>query len=260
MTRKTGHRLAVSGRWLIVALALALVAVACKGGTQSASSPVADSSPTAGAEASPTAEGTASVEDIETLLQMVLQIADVPEGLVQAGVSSSTNQTLADAAADPEKELAKLERLGRITGYEVQFIPGPDFVEGLKPDALTSGVSVYTGDSGASASFAGDAEKARTADWVAAYPKLSNIDVSKQDRPDLADEALWVRISGIEQAEGTGSGSLYIEDQLLMRRGRVRLFLRQQALLDSADRDAIREVVAAMAARQIELVDAALAG
>jgi len=70
----------------------------------------------------------------------------------------------------------------------------------------------------------------------------------------LADQALWIRVSGAQDAS-----SLYIEDFVLLRRDRARAFLRVVIVAEtSLGKDAHRDDVTDWIVRQVERVDAAL--
>lgn len=182
----------------------------------------------------------------------------MPQGLIRVSAVVSSNEEVAQARGDPEEELQRLLEWGRILGYDVTYQPGPDAPPDLTVRAVNSTASLYRTAEGASASFADGARTAETQDWAQSYPDLADLEVSRIDRPDLADEVIWVRVSGLQGEERT---ALVIDDFVLLRRDRVRAFLRVVSLLGaSAGREAGLERVAQMAARQVERIDAALGG
>lgn len=192
----------------------------------------------------------------QLLQQIVLQAEDLPPGFTQVATFYSTNQDLAEAKADPEQELDRLETLGRLLGYDVTYTPGPDTPPDFSVRAVNTTASLYRTPEGASGSFAEGVRTARTQDWSVSYPDLIDLEVREVERPALADEALWTRISGSQSPD-----MLLIEDFVLLRRDRVRAFLRVITLVEaSAGNDAFLEEVESWAARQVELIDAALQG
>jgi len=237
-----------------MAIALALAAVlasACgdsQGGAPGTTTPTAATSPTT----------TLSPEQ-QLLEQVVLRAEDLPAGLVQVNASTSTNEDIAAGEDDPEQELARLESMGRLLGYEVNFVPGPESPPERGMLAATSAASLYLTPQGASESFADDAQKARDADWLATYPDLTDPEVREVERPELADEVVWIRITGLQDG---GDGPLFkIEDFVVLRRGRLRGYLRVVSLVEaSAGRDASLQDVEDLAALQVQRIDAALEG
>ncbi len=105
-------------------------------------------------------------------------------------------------------------------------------------------------------SFAGDAQKARDADWLATYPDLTVVEVKEIERPGLADEVIWIRITGLQDGE---EDLMRIEDFVVLRQSRVRGFFRAVSVVEaSASRDALLQDIADLAALQIQRIDAAL--
>jgi hypothetical protein len=240
------------GLFLIATAALiaATLASACDDGQDGASG-----SPTATATGVPEATSTPSPEQ-QLLEQVVLQAEDLPEGLVQVSAIASPNEDAAQAAANPEEELARLESWGRLFGYDVTFLPGPDSPSDLAVVGVNSTASIYVTSEGASASFADDVEAARSQDWALSYPDLVDLDIREMERPQLADQIVWIRIAGHQEE---ASGSLYMEDFVVLREGRLRGFLRVTLLFPaSASPDDYLEETTNLAARQVERMDAAL--
>lgn len=182
--------------------------------------------------------------ELQALLEgLVLTVEDLPEGLEQAGLSFSTNLGLADAAADSQAELAKLERLGRRLGIDVNFTPtGAVSANFPVRGGIQNTVSLYTTPDGASESFREGAQSARQTDWPSLYPELRDVAVEEVDR-QLGDESVWFRITGLDQ-----SGGLVIDDQVAMRAGLARSFLRVVSTFDEGTgRDAYVDQVEAWA-------------
>ena len=232
----------------IAALVAAALASACGDSQDQApgtTTPTAATSPT-----------TTPSPEQQLLEQVVLRAEDLPAGLVQADASTSTNEDVAASEDDPEQELARLESLGRVLGYEVNFVPGSESPPERGMLAASSSASLYLTPEGAGESFADDAQEARSADWPAAYPDLADLEVIEVERPGLADEVVWIRITGLQ---GGGSGPLLIDDFLVLRQDRVRAFLRVESRDEaSAGPDALLEETANLAARQVERIDAVL--
>ncbi len=232
----------------IAALVAATLASACDDGQDQVSgttTPTAATSPTA--SASP---------EQQLLEHVVLRVEDLRAGLEQADASASTNEDIAAGEDDPEQELARLESMGRLLGYEVSFVPGSESPPARGLIAVTSAASLYLTPEGASESFADDSQEAQSADWQAAYPNLTDVEVKEVERPGLADEVIWIRITGLQGGE---DGPLYIEDFVVLRRNRLRGFLRAVSLVEvSAGRDALLSDVADLTALQVQRIDAAL--
>ena len=237
----------LSGRSLLALVAVAglvatLLLAACRGdGTPAATTTAGPSTPTVSPE--------------QALLQQVtLRAEDLPPSLSQVDASASTNEDVAAGEANPEEELAQLESWGRLLGYEVNFVQA-EAAAAADIVALSSAASLYETPDGASASFADAARKARDTDWPASYPDLVDPTVTQLERPGLADEVIWVRISGVQSAE---DGRLFTEDFVVMRRDRVRGFLRAVFLTDPAGDGATIQETEDLVAIQVQRIDAAL--
>ena len=236
-------------RSALAAVAVAAALVAACGDSQDETS--GTTTPTAMPTAAPSPEQ-------QLLEQVVLRTEDLPPGLVQVDAGISTNEEVAAGEEDPEQELARLESLGRLLGYEVNFVPGSESPPERRIFAVTSTASLYRTPQGASGSFADDAQAAREADWPAAYPDLADIEVREVERPELADEVYWIRITGLQDGEDS---RMFIEDFVVLRRSRVRCFVRAVSLVEvAAGRDALLQDVADLAALQIQRIDDALQG
>ena len=198
---------------------LAAVGVACGGGDgeEAAQSTVA---PTGGATGTPAAATTAIPEAVqEQLRSMVLQLSDVPAGFSQTEESFSTNADVAGAGDDAAEALAKLTEWGRVAGHGVVFSPGSSDQGGIL--IVDSTVSLYTNDAGASASFADAVNTARTTDW-SATAGASDVSVEEIPPLDIADEMLWLRLSGTAVFGEPTTEQAFIQDVVLLRVGRVR--------------------------------------
>lgn len=184
-------------------------------------------------------------ETRELLEQIVIRAEDLPSGLERASAFFSTNEEVAEAQSSSAEELAKLEEWGRRLGYDVSFALAPDPPPDLVIRGLQSTASLYDAEQGASASFAAGVSSARDSDWEARYSGLSELEVTEIERPDIADELLWVRASGFE---GEEAGALLVDDQVALRVGRVRAFLRVVMLFEGeVDRSIYMDQVAGWA-------------
>lgn len=199
------------------------------------------------------------VSEFEELLpQVVLEEEDFTTGVQQVSSFFSTNQDVADTAIDAEGELAKLERWGRVLGYDTQFAPGPEAPVGIEIQGVQSTASVYATTQGAADSFAEAVSDARDTAWAERYPGVADLEVEEVERPDLADEYVWFRISGMDE----NSGKLVIDDQVAFRVGSVRGFLRVVTVFDPSEprdvyQDEVAEWVRLLAAR---IADTAIPG
>jgi hypothetical protein len=196
--------------------------------------------------------------DQELLEQILLAPDDLPAGMQVASASFSTNRDVADALLDPDAELAKLERWGRRLGYDVQFEPGVDAPVDLPLQGLQNTASLYTTSQGASDSFAEGIRDARETDWPALYPGIADLNVQEVEDVEgvrLADEAVWFRISGFNE-----NGTLLVDDQVAIRVGSVRGFLRAVTVFEAGtERDAYLDQIDRWVRRLVERIEAGLA-
>lgn len=185
-------------------------------------------------------------EDLNTRLRdMTLQANDLPAEFAANEGRFSTNEDLADDAA----ELEKLEGWERLLGYEVTY--KPESVPDLPFIAVTSTVSLYGSDQGAIQSLAEGIADARQTDWEATYVGFGQLEVEEIDRPDLADQVLWLRITGYPG--GNPESGIVIDDLVLTREGSARSFLRVATQApETSDRRAFLEDVEALARAQLE--------
>lgn len=217
----------------LLAATLALL-VACGG----------DATINIGGQGSPTAVPTVTLTPLQqSLASIVLQPADLPDGLDSGAPDFSTNEDL--AGSDLEM-LAHLIEVGRQLGVDVQFIP-TDRLEDDNPlrGGLQSTASVYTSEGGASQTFRETADEARANDWEANYPSIPDLHVTEIEQ-SIGDESLWLRITG--KAECTfvttptpdehgvvpspvcQDTKLLIIDNVIFRSGRVRGYLQVSTL------------------------------
>jgi hypothetical protein len=258
--------------WKLIPIAVAvigpaIITAACGdggGGTPDAVTPTAiatatTTATTAAATPTPTTTATPSATPtavpFQSLLeQMVLQAEDVPAELLLVSAITTTNEDLASNHQNPEDELARLEASGRLLGHRVDYVPDSLPETGLS--ALSSEARLFQTSDGAIDDFLDDVQELRNANWVPAYPELTDLEVREIERPDLADQVIWIRISGLQDAE---EGTLSMEDFVVLRRDRVWAFLRVQSRAEPfAGPDSLLENIAGLANRQIQRIDAAL--
>jgi hypothetical protein len=217
------------GRLLIGALAvgalLATLAVACGGGDdeeaiQSTIVPGPGVTGTAAGLPAGTPTPASSAVD-EQLQAMVLQPSDVPAGFTLASDSFSTNEDVAGRGEDAAEVLAQLTEWGRIRGHGVVFSSEASDEAGVL--LVDSTVSIYETDSGAGASFADAVDTARATDWQATIgPDATDVSVEEISPLDVADEMLWLRMTGTAIIGNPAEQQPFIQDVILMRVGRVR--------------------------------------
>lgn len=212
----TGESLSVErgdmrSRFLGIAIALlsVLLATACGGGDDDEG-----------------ADPTATNDSAALLESMALTAGDLLPDLEQASTSLSTNEDLAEAAVNPEGEAARLKRLGRILGYEVQFAPVADAPSGFAVQGAQNSVSLFEAASGATESLADGLAKARSTDWAALNADLRDVSVNELPVPEEANEGAWFRIIGTDDG-----GNVVIDDEVAFRVENVRAYLRVVLLL-----------------------------
>lgn len=198
----------------LLIVVLAAVAVACGGGGKEEAV-----APSPGATGTPTATPSAVEEQLRA---MVPQLSDLPAGFSAAEDTFSTNEDVASAATDPEAQLAKLTEWGRILGHKVTFSPDAAVTEETGVLVAESTVSLYGNDTGAAASFADAVDTARTTDWQANVAGAKDLRVEELPPLDVADEMLWLRISGTALLGEAGTEQAFVEDMVLLRVGRAR--------------------------------------
>lgn len=218
----------------LLAATLALLA-ACGGDDGDTTSPTSSGS---------TVAPTASLSPLErSLASVVLQPADLPDGLDSGAPDFVTNDEL---AGSDQEMLARLVQVGRQLAVDVQFIP----TDRLDPESplrggLQSTASVYTTANGASQTFRETADQALANDWEANYPNIPELRVTEIEQK-IGDESLWLRITGkaectfIETPTPDAQGvvpsqvcedtKLLIIDNVIFRSGRVRGYLQVSTL------------------------------
>ena len=187
----------------------------------------------------------------DQLRRMVLQAEDVPSGFGVIDEEFSTNQDVVDASADPEAQLAKLLQWGRILGYDVTYEPGGPSGDGEAIIfSLNSTASIYQAPEGASAAFAEAASQTRTTDWTLFFGGAENIVVGELPAPDVADEILWLRVSGKAEA----GEQTFAHDVVLLRTGAIRGSLQVGSFGTEEGRQFVEKMMRAQAEHMVTAV------
>jgi len=183
---------AAAGIWL----ALALLLIACSGG---------------GAKSD-------DQKLRDGLQAMVIQQADIPAGFQPlSGDFADNAQAASGIGGGPSEQ--QLNAWGRLLGYQRDFQAGAPSSESVIT-ALSTSVSLYRTDQGASDSFTDRVASARLADWKASHADLT--DFQQQElKPDVgADDMLWLRFTGHKET-APGKTQLIADDQIIFRVGRA---------------------------------------
>ncbi len=180
----------------------------------------------------------------QALQRMVLREEQLPQGFVQTDELFTTNGYQASLSADPEARTAQLESWGRILGYEVTYQPAGAVEEESPVQGINVSSSLYLTEEGAGDAFFIDVVKgAEERDWAADYAGLRGFQQEEVDASGLAEEIVWLRVSGFQPVDG-GPDPLVIDDFIFFRVGRERGFLRvQTSSIESEDRQLIRPTV-----------------
>jgi len=181
-------QLVVGGLVALVALLLATAMGCGDDGGEGELTPTPVTSPTPTATPIPP-------EVKEQLQRMVVQLEDLPSGVVLAEERFVTNDESAAASQDQEGRLAMLEEWGRILGYDVTYPANEEVVSQVGLILANSTASLYGSEEGASASFADAAQTARTTDWAELFGTGEGVEVEEVANPGWVDEMLWLRIT-----------------------------------------------------------------
>ena len=201
--------------------------------------------------------GDSSLE--QALRRMVVQIEDLPEGFVEGDELLTTNEYQASLSADPDARMDMLEEWGRLLGYEVTYRPGAD-VSGESPvQGINVSASLYDSEEGAAEAFLVDAVQAvEQTDWAANYAGLSSFQREDVDAGGLADEIVWLRLSGVQRGVD-GPDALVIDDLVFFRVGRERGFMRVLiSSTETEDRGHLQGTVRGWLEAQVQRVSDAL--
>jgi len=161
-----------------------------------------------------------------TLREMVLQPDDLPTGLVAGDEAFITNDVAAQqSSADPEARQTLLESWGRLLGYEIAYEPAAGTPTDLPLQGVNVSASLYETAKGAGESFSDAVKAAEGTDWAAKYAGLKEFKQERITAEGLADEIVWLRLSGI-QSGTSGPDALVTDDLIFFRIGAERGFLR----------------------------------
>ena len=195
----------------------------------------------------------------EVLRRMVLQPEDLPRGFESVDEAFASNEDRASSSDDPEARLELLEKWGRLLGYEITYQPTGEGLEESPVQGANVASNLYSTDEGAIESFADALMKARETDWESNYAALTSFQLEEIDATGLADQIVWLRISGFQLADD-GSAALVTDDLIFFRVGRERGFLSVLASsADTADRQRLVLTVTGWLRRLVDNVKAALA-
>ena len=180
----------------------------------------------------------------QALRRMVLQAEELPQGFVQRDELFTTNGYQASLSADREARKDQLENWGRLLGYEVTYQPAGAVAQESPVQGINVSSSLYRTEEGAGEAFFIDAVKgAEERDWAADYAGLRDFQQEEVDASGLADEVVWLRVSGFQPVDG-GPDPLVTDDFIFFRVGRERGFLRvQTSSIESEDRQVMRPTV-----------------
>ena len=203
---------------------------------------------------SPGGNGVSDEDVEETLRRMLLQPDDLVPGFVRVDETFTTNEDLIASSADPDATREEVELWGRILAYEATFHPGPAAPPGTVAQAINSSSSLYDTAEGAALSFTDVRESVEETDWQAAQPDLEQFQQELIERESMADELVWLRLSGLAPA----LGGIVIDDLIIFRVGRARGFLRVLAVSPDEDRNLILGDVEGWVRAQIQRMKDAL--
>jgi len=161
----------------------------------------------------------------QALRKMVLQKDDLPAALIKGDESFTSNEQLVAASTNPKEREALLESWGRLLGYEVTYSPGGAGLGDLPVQGVNVSASLYETEKGAGESFADAVTTAEGTDWAANYAGLQEFQQERVKAEGLADEIVWLRLSGIQPAT-SGLDLLITDDLIFFRIGTERGFLR----------------------------------
>ena len=161
----------------------------------------------------------------EQLQRMVLQLEDLPSGVILAEERFVTNEESAAGSADREERLAMLEEWGRILGYDVTYQANPEVMEQVGLILVNSTASLYGSEEGASASFADAVQTARTTDWDDFFGTAEGVEVEEVPSPEWADEMLWLRVTAKAALGEEAEEETFANDVVIFRQGPARAAL-----------------------------------
>ncbi len=229
---------------LLIAAAFGLVAgVGCNGDDEGGVTPTPA-----------TGEGTVTptpvTGEVEAQLeQLVLQLDDLPQGVIQADDRFVTNDVSAATSEDSAQRLALLEEWGRILGYDVTYQSSPEVMDRMGLLLVNSTSSLYSSEDGASASFDDAVEAAGVTDWASVLGADQGVDVEELVSPNWVDEMLWLRIKVKPAAEEEPPEESLTSDMIVFRQGPARGSLQIAWIMGRTSSDLIVQIAEAQAQR-----------
>jgi hypothetical protein len=199
-----------------------------------------------GVEATPTPVAS-EVQD--QLKRMVLQLDDLPSGVILAEEFFVTAEQSAVESDDREARLAKLKEWGYTLGYDATYQPSPAVSTAAGLILVNGTASLYSSVEGASASFADAAQTARTTDWAGLFGGVEGVNVEEISNPALTDEMLWLRITAKAAPEVQIGEETLAQDVILFKQGTSRSSLMIAWAMDGGRSDFIQTLVEAHAQR-----------
>ena len=193
-------------------------------------------------EVTPT-PGSTEVQD--QLRQLVLQLEDLPSGVILAEQFFTTAEESALEGEGREERLAQLQEWGYILGYDVTYQANPQVQSEVGLILANSTASLYGDEAGAGASFADAVETARTTDWAALFGGAEDVEVEEIDSPALTDEMLWLRVTAKAAPEVGIGEETFASDFVLFRQGPARASMMVVWTMDDGSSAFIQQLVKA---------------
>jgi len=185
----------------------------------------------------------------EQLQRMVLQLEDLPSGVILAEERFATNEESAAGSEDREGRLAMLEEWGRILGYDVTYQANPEVMEQVGLILVNSTASLYDSEEGASASFADAVQTARTTDWADLFGTAQGVEVEEVAAPGWVDEMLWLRITAKATLGEQAEEETFANDVIIFRQGPARASLMVGWVMGRGSGDIMAQLAQAQAQR-----------
>jgi hypothetical protein len=194
----------------------------------------------------------------KSLRRMVLQPEDMPEGFASGTEAFITNDDAAQSSTDPLARKALLESWGRLQGYESTYKPASEDASDLPVQGVNVSSSLYDTAQGAGESFADAVKTAEETDWAANYAGLTEFQEEEIEAEGLADEIVWLRLSGFQSGAG-GADALVTDDLIFFRIDTERGFLRVLAsATETQDRAHLQDTVESWLRTLVQNVNDAL--
>jgi len=191
---------------------------------------------------------TPATSEVEAQLQqLVLQLDDLPTGVMKVDDRFVTNDVSAASSEDSAQRLAQLEEWGRILGYDVTYQSSPEIMEQIGLLLVNSTASLYSSEDGASDSFDDAVEAAGVTDWASVLGAEQGVDVDELTSPDWVDEMLWLRITAKTAAGEEPPEETLTSDMVIFRQGPARGSLQIAWIMGRTSSDLIVQIAEAQA-------------